>query len=243
MGMEYMSPILNSIFRCLITYPLLLFAARMIGRKTLSNMTFFDFVVGITIGSATANISLGPDSTLKKGITVLLTFAVLTILIDYFHIKSIWFRKLVNSEPVVIIDNGKIQDQNLKRLRLALGDLLSLLRKNKVFNISDVEYALIENTGEISILLKTQKQPVTPSNLKIPTSYQGLTKDLIIDGSILHKNLHAVQLDEVWLQNQLEQQGIKSASSVFFAAIDSAGKLYVSLKSNELVSQDQFGIE
>lgn len=236
--------IVTSIIRTTVAYLLLLTVARLMGRKALSQMTFFDFAVIITLGSVTANLAMGQDNTPISAATALLTLGGLAILTGFLHIKSVWVRKLTNSEPVTAIENGKIKDQNLKKLRFTLNELTSLLREKNIFDYSDVEYAIIENDGQLSVLPKSQKSSLTPSDMNIPTSYKGLTRDLIMDGKILLENLQAANLDEKWLIDQLLTQGILNVKQVFYAGLDSSGGLYFSVKQQETKEKHgRYGLE
>jgi uncharacterized membrane protein YcaP (DUF421 family) len=214
---------------------------RIAGRKTVSQMTFFDFILGVSMGTITANIALGPNRSLA-GLT-LVVFVVLTILLDYLHIQSFPLRKLENSEPVIVIENGKIINQNLTKTRISMNELNMQLRKKNIFNISDVEYAVLETDGKVSVLPKSQKQPLTPADLGISTTYKGLTKDLIIDGDIMTENLHAAHLDENWLFEQLKLHGTNDIKRVFYAGLDTSGNLYISLKRDSSETEGQYGIE
>lgn len=236
--------IINSVLRATIAYLLLLAVARLIGRKSLSQMTYFDFAIIITLGSVTANLAMGPESTPATAAATLLTLGGLAILTGYLHIKSLWIRKLTNSEPVTAIENGRIVDKNLKKVRFTINELSSMLRKKNVFNYADVEFAIIENDGQLSVLPKSQKAPLTPSDLNISTSYTGLTKDLVMDGKVLVENLKSVKLDEKWLNTQLSIQGISNVRQVFYAGLDSSGNLYVSVKQPDTQEyHGQYGID
>jgi len=235
--------ILNSIFRAAFAYFLVMFLTRIMGRKIISQMTFFDFVVGISLGSATASLAIGPNNSTISAATVLISFAFLTITTGYFHIKSFKGRKLVNSEPVTMIANGKIMEKNMKKIRLSINDLMMLLREKNIFNISDVEFALMETDGKLSVLPKSQKQPITPADLKLPTTYKGLMKDIIIDGQVMYENLQDANLNEQWLYNELLTKGIKQPQEVFYAGLDTAGNLYVSIQKDEREKQGKYGLE
>lgn len=239
-----MEEIFNAVLRSIFAYILLLVVARFMGRKSLSQMTFFDFAVIISLGSIAANLALGQNSTPVSATVGLLTYGVLAVLTGYLHIKSSWIRKLTNSEPVTAIENGKINDKNLKKVRYTMNEISSMLRQKNIFNPADVEFAVIENDGQLSVLPKSQKAPLTPSDLNIPTSYKGLTKDLVIDGRVLEENLKSVNLDEKWLGTQLANQGIANPEQVFYAGLDSAGNLYVSVKQTQIKEQHgQYGID
>lgn len=235
--------ILNTALRTIFAYLLLLVATRIMGHKAISQMTFFNFVVGITLGSVTASLALGtrPDAYSAAAVIVVLT--LMTGLAATIHIKSFRARKIIDSEPVVLIDKGQIVDRNMKRVRITLDELSAQLRGKNIFNMADVEFAILETDGQVSVLPKAQKQPLTPSDLNISTGYKGLTKDLILDGNIMRENLQSANRDEAWLMNELGKQGINDVKSVFYAGLDSAGSLYVSQRKNAEEGHGQYGIE
>jgi uncharacterized membrane protein YcaP (DUF421 family) len=235
--------ILFAFLRTVFAYLLVMFLVKILERKVISHMTLFDFVVGITLGATTANLALGSKRTIADAITVLMTLSLAAGITGYLHIKSLKIRKAVESEPLIVVANGKIVDKNLKKSRIALTELTMLLREKNVFNINDVEFALIEPDGRLSVLLKSQKQPVTPSDLNIATSYKGLTKDLILDGNIMRENLNDVKLDEEWLYSQLSLQNVRNVREVFYAGLDSMGNLYISVKNKTQEIHGKYGIE
>lgn len=210
----------------------------------ISQMTFFDFAVGITIGSVVANASLGPyNASLPAGITVLVVLTALVVLIDYVHIKSFCFRKLVDSEPLVVIEKGHIVDKNLERERFTLKELTALLREKNIFNIADVEFAVLEHDGKLSVLPKSPKRPLKPSDMNITPPYQGLTKDVVLDGIIMKENLKDAKLTREWLMNQLRLYGIEDIKEVFYAGVDSSQNLYVSKRNIKQEKDGKYGIE
>ncbi len=238
-----MHEILLTFLRSVFAFVLALASTRLLGRKAISQMTFIDFVVAISIGSVTSIIAISNMNSVYSSATALITLAVLAVLTDYFHMKSIKFAKLVQSEPVIMIANGRIIDQNLKKARISIQDLTALLRDKNIFNIADIEFAVIESDGKLSVLLKSQKQPVTPSDLNISTGYKGLTKDIIIDGRVMSENLKATYLNEEWLIDQLSKNGINNISDVFYAGLDTSGNLYVSKKGTDKEIHGKYGLE
>ena len=220
--------IIYSTVRGLVAFILLMIVTRLMGRKAISQMTFFDFVVAITLGSLTANLGMGSNNNATTAATVIITLAVLAIITDYLHTKSFFVRKVVNSEPVVLIQNGEIVKDNMQRCRVSINDLTTMLREKNTFNIADVEFAIMENDGKLTVQPKSQKQPLTPSDMNIPTAYKELTKDIVIDGNIMYENLKDANLNEVWLIDQLKNAGINNVKDVFFAALDTSGNLYIS---------------
>jgi len=235
--------ILTSTIRVLTAYFLLLYLTRLMGRKMISQITFFDFVVGVIVGSVAANLSVSRQSPVVSGFTVLIVLTLITLTIDFINVKRIISRKITNSEPVTVVENGKVIAENLRRVRLPLDNLMMLLREKNVFNIADVEFAIFETDGKISVLKKSQKQPVTPSDLSIPTVYTGLTKDIIIDGEVLEENLKDAKLDREWLIKEIKEKNFDRLEDVFYAGLDTSGNLYLSSRNRKHEKEGQHGIE
>ncbi len=236
--------IFSSFLRAILAFILLMLLARLMGKKLISQMTFFDFIVGVTIGSVTASgFVLTGSNSLISGIVILITISFMTVLTGLMQLQSNPWKKLLSSEPIVAIENGKIVEENLKKERLNIPELMLLLRKKNIFNIADVEFALLETDGSLSVLPKSQKQPVTPSDLNISSTYKGLTKDIIIDREVMHENLADAHLDESWLGEQLRQRGINSPKEVFYAGLDTQGYLFVSMKRKREEKPGKYGIE
>lgn len=213
--------------------------ARMLGRKALSQMTFFDFAVVITFGSVAANIGIGQDNSFHTGVTVLITIGLLGLLSGFIHIKSFRFRKLINSEPLVIIKNGEIIDVNMRKGRVTINELNSLLRDKNIFNIMDVNYAVLENSGTLSVLPKAESKPLTPKDIQIKPIEGGLTKDIIVDGIMMIENLNSTDLTESWLLNELKQNAINDVNEVFYAELASNGSLYISKRSKQNIERHE----
>ncbi|MEL7656141.1 MAG: DUF421 domain-containing protein, partial [Bacillota bacterium] len=158
---------------------------------------------------------------------------ILAIVLAILSVHSVWIRKVVDGEAVIVVANGKILEENLKRIRIPLDQVLSELRTQGVFNITDVEFAMFEPGGKISIQKKAQKQPVTPGDLNITTQYDGLPTNLILDGMLLDDALHSLNLTKAWLQYQLSKQNIEDITEVSLAQLDTKGNLYVDLRGDK----------
>jgi len=203
------------------------------GKQQLAQLTFFDYVVGITIGSIASTISVQVNENLLSTMAGLATWTILAIVLAILSVHSVWIRKVVDGEAVIVVANGKILEENLKRIRIPLDQVLSELRTQGVFNITDVEFAMFEPGGKISIQKKAQKQPVTPGDLNITTQYDGLPTNLILDGMLLDDALHSLNLTKAWLQYQLSKQNIEDITEVSLAQLDTKGNLYVDLKGDK----------
>jgi uncharacterized membrane protein YcaP (DUF421 family) len=226
--------ILEAAIRSAFGFVSLLVLTRLTGKQQISHLTFHEFIAGITIGGITADLAGGIDVSVWPIFAALVTFVALTILSGYLSLQSRPVRKLLQGEPTVVVHNGKILEGNMARMRYNFDDLMGQLRNKNVFNISDVEYAILETNGELSVLLKTQNQPLTPKDLHIPTGYQGVPSELIMDGEIIRQNLEQNKLSEEWLMEQLKLQGIDNPGEVAYASLDSGGNLYIDRKADNL---------
>lgn len=240
MGLEI---ILHTVIRTILAFLILIAVERLLGRRAISQMTFFDFALTITFGSVTANIGLDKNHTFTSGITMLLTLGILGGLTGLMQLRSMRFKKFMSSEPVIVINNGEIVKKNMKKTRLTVSKLMSLLREKNCFNISDINFAIFENDGKLSVLPKAAKKPLTPSDMQMKPPEKGLTKDIIIDGKVLYENLRYTNVTETWLMSELKSRGINNAKEVFYAAIETNGALYVTRGDKRTEKQGEYGIE
>ncbi|MBV7272541.1 DUF421 domain-containing protein [Clostridium sp. PL3] len=236
--------ILNTIIRSVGVYILAILLTRLMGRKLIAQMTFFDFVIGVSMGSIIANSIVGQQFTSMSAITALILVSVLIIITGYVHIKSFKARKIIDSEPVTLVQNGTIVEENMKNVRLTINELMMKLREKNSFNLADVEFAIMENDGELSVLTKADKQPLTPGQMNIQATSTGLMRDIILDGNVMEENLSSAGLNKEWLQSQLNSQNIKDISEVFYAGLDDTKRLCISKKEmNDEESHGEYGIE
>lgn len=227
-----MSVILVVVIRSMISFFVLLFLVRLMGKQQIAELTFFDYVVGITIGSIASTLSVSLNQNTVATLTGMLLWSILPVFLGYLTLHNVWVRKIVEGEGTVVIKNGKILEKNLGKIRLSIDDLESQLRTKGVFNFNDVEFAIFESNGKLSIQKKSQKRPLTPSDLNLSTSYEGLPTNLIEDGKILIDSLHSLNLSKAWLQHQLGKVNINDPKEVSLAQLDTEGNLYVDLQGD-----------
>lgn len=226
-------PLIKVVLYSLIIYVLLSILVRIIGKKLLAQLDYFEFIIGITIGTIAATFV----TTEVPGFYVLVAPVVLTaavVLTGYITIKSIPARKLLEGEPLIIIQNGKIFEKNMKKVRYHVDDLLMQLRVQGVFDFSEVEFAILEPHGQLSVLKKSQNLPLTPKDLRLSTAYKGVSSEIIRDGKIVEQNLKQNNLSHEWLYNQLSSQKINEIEDVFLATLSTDGKLYVDQRKDNL---------
>ena len=220
------------IIRSVISFFALLVLIRLIGKQQISQLNFFDYVLGITIGSIASTLSVQVNENMTATLAGMGVWTALAILLAYLGMHNVWVRKVVQGEATVVIENGKILEEHLRKIRIPIEELISELRTQGVFNISDVEFALFEPGGKLSIQKKSPKQPLTPEDMKLATQYAGLATNLIMDGVLLIDALKALKLSKAWLQHQLNKQRIENISDVSLAQLDTSGNLFVDLKGD-----------
>jgi uncharacterized membrane protein YcaP (DUF421 family) len=215
--------------RSLFSFIAILILARLMGKKQISQLTFFDYIVGISIGNMAASIAIDPNISMVNGFLGLIIWAILPILLAFIAQKSYRFRQLVEGTPTVLIENGKILEENLKKEKLSVEDLMISLREKNAFKLSDVEFAVMELNGKISSMKKTDAQPVTPRNLGLMLEEDHNPRIVIIDGNVMERSLEDYGYSKEWLLGEIIKQGASDFSDVFLAQIDSKGNIYVDL--------------
>ena len=218
--------------RSVVTYFALVIFTRIMGRKQISQLTYFDYVVGITIGSIASVASVDKNVNMFEGIFSIIIWSVLTILISEITLKNIKLRLLIDSEPLLIIDKGKVIYKNMKKARYNIGDLLMQLRDKDIFYITDVEIAILEPDGKLSVLKKAEHTTLTLGDMNIIKPKTGMMVDLILDGNILFSHLQKIQKNEQWVISQLKARNIDNIKDVVFAGIQADEQIYVVTKDD-----------
>ncbi|WP_066636414.1 DUF421 domain-containing protein [Desulfolucanica intricata] len=212
------------IYRTVLIYFFLLVVIRLMGKREVGQLCPFDFVVAIIIAELAAIPLVSKEIPLLHGVVPLLTLGVLEVILSLVTFHSPVLRKIINGHPQVIIENGNLCQEEMKKARYSLDDLLSHLRDKGIINISDVEFAMLETCGKLSVIPKSQKRPVTPEDLHLETNYEGLPTVLVMDGAVQGENLKQIQLDENWLMDRLKEAGL-NPRKVFLATLGSDGQL------------------
>jgi len=216
--------------RTLILYAIVVVIMRLMGKRQIGQLQPFELVVAIMISELAAVPMQNTGIPLINGIIPILTLLIAQIAVSVITLKSTKARAFICGKPSILIENGKINENIVRNEMYTLNDLLEQLRSKNVPNISDVEFAILETNGQLSVIPKSQKRPVNPEDLKINTKYEGLPLDLIVDGEISHKNLIKANLDENWVRKELKKLGGIDLDEVLFASLDSDGKLYYQQK-------------
>ena len=216
------------LLRTIILFILTLLVIRIIGKGSLSKATPFKFVSYIVIAIIASLISLGLIENLAFGFISLAVWVLFSLALDYLSIKSKWFHNFVNGRETILIKDGKVMEENLMDVRFTGEELLRDLRSKNIFNLADVEFAVMESTGEINALLKSDKKPITPHDLQRKVAPLSESQTVILDGNILDEPLSTKGLNREWLKVQLSNSGV-SLDNVFIGQVDSSGDLFMDL--------------
>ena len=216
--------------RTLILYGLVVLVMRLMGKRQIGQLQPFELVVTIMIAELASVPMQNRDLPMTSGIVPILTLLVAQIILSLLILRSQWARRIICGTPSILVRNGQLDQKELTRLRVNLNDLLEQLRVKNAPNLEDVEFAILETTGDVSVIPKSQKRPVNPADLNLATEYEGLPLDSIVDGRVSQENLAQAGLDEAWLRQQLDCLGLAGPESVFFASLDAQGHLYYAKK-------------
>jgi len=229
-----LNPYMEILLKSLGAFVAVIFITRLVGKSQVGGLTITDWVNGIVVGSIAASLVTSVGVPAGYYVMGLLLFMSFTILAQWLEMKLRPVHKILSDEPTVVVHNGKILEGRMRKMRYTVDDLTSQLREKGAFNVADVEFAIAEPDGQLSVLLKSQAAPVTPQDLNIPTRYQGVPSELVVDGVIIEQNLKQNNLDEDWLLGELQKQGIESLQEVFYASLDTDGNLYIDKKRDDL---------
>lgn len=220
---------LRSIFS-LVT---LFLITKIIGKKQVSELSLFDYVISISIGNFAAEMSMNLDYQVMNGFVAVIIFGLVAALVAILTMKSILLRRFFMGTPTLIISNGKFVYKNLKRVKMDINDFLETARIAGYFDISNIKYALMEANGKVSFLPKEEYIPVNVKDMNLKPSKQGVCANVVIDGKIMEKNLSVINKDEDWLKKQLKVKGYDNLDKILLATIDVNEKLCVFEKHDE----------
>lgn len=217
---------LIAILRTIILYTAVLIVIRIMGKRQVGELQPFDLAVTIMISELAAFPMQNTNIPLINSLLPILLILILQVYISFINTKSIKAREIVCGKPTMLIENGKLNESELRKHRINLHELLTELRTKGYYDLTDIEFAFMETNGQISVVPKSQRRPVTPKDLEIETDYEGPPHPLIVDGKVYQKNLAKIDLSKDWLKEELSQLGVTDLANVFFANIDADGNIY-----------------
>lgn len=213
--MEYLQVILTA----LLSAAALFIIAKIMGHKQMAQLDFFDYITGITIGSIAAELATELETPWKP-LLAMVVYGAVTVGFSFATSKLSRSRKYINGTPTILLDNGKLYRENMKKAKLDLSEFMMLCRQLGYFQLSDIQTAVFEYNGKLSVLPVSGKRPATPDDLHLTPPQEFICTELIMDGRIMGENLKRRGLEKKWLQKQLEAQGFHSAKEVFLGICD-----------------------
>ncbi|MBS4193003.1 DUF421 domain-containing protein [Bacillus sp. FJAT-49705] len=221
------------IVRSFIFLFVLFIMTKILGKKQISQISFFEYVSGITIGSIAGEVIMGLDGNIGHGILAIGIFGLVTLSVGFISLKSNSFRDFVEGKGTIFIKDGKIMEDNLKKEKYSTDELTTLLRQKDVFNLADVEFAVLEPTGDISILLKKENRPITPKDLNVKVANDKVPQTVIRDGQIVYDSLASAGKSLKWLTDEIDKLEV-TMDNVFYGQVDSYGDLTVDLYDDKM---------
>ena len=220
--MEFIKLLLTS---CLSVFSLFVIA-KIMGHKQISQLDFFDYITGITIGSIAAELATELEKPWKPFVAMVI-YGTVAVALSLLTSKLPRIRKYINGTPTIIMNGGKIYRKNLKKAKLDLSEFLMLCRQEGYFNLKDIQTAIFEYNGRLTVLPVSTKRPMNPLDMNIIPEVETINTEVIMDGCVLEGNLKRLGLDKNWLKGELKQQGINSEKQVFLALCDNNNQLTV----------------
>lgn len=220
---------LITFIRAIILYIVVLIVMRLMGKREIGQLQPFELAISIMIADLASVPMSELGIPLTNGIVPILALLVMYMIISILNMKSVNFRKIMSGKPAILIYRGRIDEKALKRESITINELQERLRVDNIFNLGDVEYAILETNGELTVIQKPEKRALTPQDLNIDPDYEGIPYDLVVEGKIMHENLKTIGKDEIWLQKQLKKFDANTENTLV-ATIDGKGNFFCQKK-------------
>lgn len=225
----------NIVLRIVVSFSTIFVVTRILGKRQIAELSFFDYVVGITIGGLAAGIIIDLHENIIHGAASILLSGLLAYLVSYASLKSPLMSKILVGEPSIIIQDGNFIVKNLKKNRLSVNKFLELCRVQECFDVSHIKYAIFETTGNVSILLKEKYQSIINDTLNLKIEKENLCANVIIDGKVIIRNLELINKTEKWLISQLKEHGYNNVKNLLLVTINNNGELKIFQKNKSIV--------
>lgn len=213
-----------------LSFVTLFLTAKYMGHKQISQLDFFDYIAGITIGSIAAEMATELEEPWKPFVAMII-YGGATLLLSIISIKFPRTRKYLNGTPTILMDNGKLYRENLKKAKLDLSEFMVMCRQQGYFDLTNIQTAIFEYNGKLTILPQSDQRPLTPNDMNLAPSQDMIFTEIIMDWRILDDNLKRMGLNTKWLENQLKQNHIRSADDIFLALCDKNLKFVYFMKT------------
>lgn len=213
---------------------------KLMGNKQVSQMTMFDYIIGITIGSIAAEMATELEEGFHRPLTAMIVYGIIAVLLSVLTNKSIKARRLFDGTSLILFDNGKLFKKNLSKAKLNVSEFLTQCRIMGYHNLSDIQTAILEPNGRISVLPKSNARPIIGKDFNMKQNEEKMPVTIILDGEILKNNLKFTGNNDIWLKKQLENQGIKNIKDIVYASCDSNNNLSIYTTVKEMPDRDIF---
>lgn len=220
--------------RTLVLYIMVVIAMRLMGKRQIGQLQPFELATAIMISELAAVPMQNTGIPLINGIIPIITLLILQLLFSVISLKSIRARAVICGKPSILVKNGRLDAQLMNKELYTVNDLLEQMRSKNTFSITDVEFAILETNGQLSIIPKSQKRPVNPADLSLSTKYEGLPAEIIIDGRLMHENLQKANLDTNWLFEIFKVNGGIMQKDILYASLDTNGELFIQLRNGNM---------
>lgn len=221
---------LTLFFRTVLVYFIVFLTMRIMGKREIGKLSIFDLVISIMIAEIAVFVLEDMKKPLLEGVLPMFTLVGIQILIAFVSLKSEKLRRLFEGKPAYIIHNGQLDRKVMKQHRYNLDDLLLQLRQSKVTNVADVEFAILEPSGKLTVVEKKTEEKKLQEGQQVKFRYEGLPLPLIMDGKVQDESLEKLGKTRFWLKSQLQSRGIRDFKEVFFCTIDHRGKWFIDRK-------------
>ena len=218
--------------RSIVLYIIVLVVTRLMGKRELGQLQPFEFVIAIMIADLAATPIANSGVPLVNGVIPILGLLVMNLFISMCSMKSMNFRAVISGKPSILIFRGKIDEKQLKKERFTINELQERLRDNNITNLGDVEYAILETSGQINVILKPEKWGCIPEDFNIQPEYEGISYDLVIDGKTITENLKKLGKNYNWLKKQVEKFGY-TPEEALIVTLDGKGQFFSQKKEGK----------
>ena len=229
--------IIRVIVLSVVSLVVLFLLTKLMGYRQMSQLSLFDYINGITIGSIAAELATDLED-YHRPLTAMIVYGLATVLLATLTEKSICVRRFVNGKPLILLHHGTLYEENLRKAKVDLNEFLEQCRVSGYFDLSKLQAVILEGNGRLSFLPIAEERPVTPTDLKLQPELEDLTAVLVLDGRIMEHNLHHSGKDKKWLTAQLSALGFPDVSDVLLATCDLNNKLTVFAKNTGKHSED-----
>lgn len=232
--------ILKICLSAVLSIAVLFILTKLMGKRQISQLSLFDYINGITIGSVAAEVAVSPLSDIMKPTVALIIYGLFAVIFSFFSNKSIVFRRFFEGKASILMNNGKIFRNNLSKSKLDINEFLAQCRINGYFNIDDLQTVVMEANGHLSFLPRADKRPANPQDMEIKPQKETSPVIAVSDGKILHENLKSNGKNEIWLRDALKSGNYPPIEKIFLAMFDDSDTLYVYEMTNDEKKRDMF---